>query len=708
MAGQFDKFVKILGTGSRPDRFKGAPGNPDIVAPMEVNTQENEDAKTMRSTGVTSRSYGDSMAVARQQKSGRSKLAAVEKSNTFSRIKKSRQKAEGENLATTTMRLDEQTGEAYDTAEVKPTPSGRVMPTRQANPKYLAADVQRQNEDLQSFTDADTKRNVGDQDATGEAAFSRAEEAKGSTLRSLNGVTYDTKDYDNYLNTIPANEISKAVQPYDISEFEPKAAPASTEAAVAPSPVSGYKPSKSKGDIEAEKTDEMLTRGARIAEKKEKEADAPRRPKRTPGGTPKYTGPSQIIGSEPIKAPDMDVVEGDIPRAAYADVPDPKREGYSIEGSDLAPGYDDPNDIRSTTMREVPSGRPDKVLGHVPVRSPRELAGYEKPTVNKSGNVVPPMAIDTFGSQPTDRKQAEAENKRLRENRGTPVITTVFDPNVRAARPARGQTPERAAVLGAMRETRAADLASEGKEMTTVHPDVMATAKRLGKTSTYNLDDDYMNSTSFLTHPAVTDATIAHALGVHHTLGTDNDHLAAYLGGKPLEAQSRRAAAFKIVDRKLRGNPEKTPGEFDLLRGMVHAGSSPQQTLRAARSGESNNVVVNGQNVTIAAGSSENRQRIADTTTDITAQAEAAPKIARGSVAATPTAPLAGTGRVAVRRVGQSPEEAQIREFTPQEARNRKNVPGVDDSKGPRVVDLGGLKPGEKNTNKTLKEEKDS
>jgi hypothetical protein len=395
----------------------------------------------------------------------------------------------------------------------------------------------------------------------------------------------------------------------------------------------------------------------------------------------RFKEPSKIIGSTPITTPDTDAVEGDIPRAAYADIPDPKRKGYSIEGSDLAPGYDDPNDLRSTTMREVPSSRPDKVLGHVPVRSPRELAGYEKPTVNRSGNVIPPMAIDTFGSQPADRKQAEAENKRLRESRGTPVTTTVFDPNVRAARPARGKTPERQAVLGAMRETRAADLADEGKEMTTVHPDVMATARRLGETSTYNLDQNYMNSTSFLTHPAVTDATIAHALGVHHTLGTDDDHLAKYLGGKPLEAQSRREAAFRIVDRKRRGNPEKTPGEFDLLRGMVHAGSSPQQTLRAARGGASKDVVVNGQNVTLAASSSENRQRIADTTTDITAQAEAAPKVARGSMAGTPTAPLAGTNRVAVRKVDQKPEEAVIREFTPQEARNKKNVPGIDDSK---------------------------
>jgi len=688
MAGQFDKFVKILGTGSRPDRFKGAPGNPDIVAPMETNVSAPNTDNTNRSLVANAPKQVAADKAERQEAD-----TAINRKNYRDRPAR---KLLAANLKTTTMRLNEKTGEAYDSSEVNSTSSGRVMPARQANPKYLAADVQRQNEDLQKFTDEDTKRNVGNQDATGEAAFSRAEEAKGSTLRSLNGVTYDTKDYDDYLNTIPANEISKAVQPYDISDFEPKAAPTSTSTeAVATTPVaSGYKPSKSAGDLAAEKSDALLAQGARLAAKKEEKEGKNPRGKRVPGGKPKYTGPSEVIDSEAITAPDMDVVEEKISDSAH------DLRASMSEGKDP--------DITSTTMREVPSGRPDKVLGHVPVRSPRELAGYEKPTVNKSGNVIPPMAIDTFGSQPTDRKQAEAENKRLRESRGTPVTTTVFDPNVRAARPSRGKTPEREAVLGAMRETRAADLASEGKEMTTVHPDVMATAKRLGKTSAYNLDDDYMNSTSFLTHPAVTDATIAHALGVHHTLGTENDHLAAYLGGKPLEAQSRRAAAFKIVDRKLRGNPEKVPGEFALLRGMVHAGSSPQKTLRAARSGESTDVVVNGQSVTLAAGSSENRQRIADTTTEITAQAEAAPKIARGSVAATPTAPLAGTGRVAVRKVGQPPEAAEIREFTPQEARNRTNVPGTDDSKGPRVVDLGGLKPGEKNTNKPLKEEKDS
>ena len=416
---------------------------------------------------------------------------------------------------------------------------------------------------------------------------------------------------------------------------------------------------------------------------------------------------------EPMTEPVTAVVEGDIPEpklgknGEYTGVTTTGAfDPYNEDGTLSSVAHEG---ILSTTMREVKAEGPERILGHVPVRSPRDAAPYEKPTVNKPGNVIPPMAIDTFGAQPTDRKQAEAENKRLRENRGTPVTTTVFDPNVRAARPAGGKTKARQAVLAGIREERAASLADQGKEMTTVHPAVLDTAKRLGRTSMYNLDDNYMSSTGFLAHEAVQKATVAHALGVHDTLGTDDDHLHKYLGGRPLEAKARLAAAYKIVDRNLRGHPEKVAGEFALLRGMVHAGSSPQQTLRAVRSGESNDVVVNGQNVTLAKTSSENRQKIADTTTDITAQAESAPKAAKlGSIAATPTAPLAGTGRVAVRRIGQPPEKAVIREFSPQEARNRKNVPGPDDSKGPRVVDLQGLKPGEKDTNKTLKEEKDS
>ena len=544
----------------------------------------------------------------------------------------------------------------------------------------------------------------------------KARRRVGSNLRSLNGVTYDVLDRKAEVMTAKGgagdygtyqSDLEKAADANDV--IPASTVPAKTSDVEEPKVFSnvkpsGYKPSKSAGDIESERTDALLTQGAKIAAKKEeKEGKNPRRSKKDapPGGVPRYKeGPRNLTDAGAItelQGPDKQYVEND-PEKMFGNLKD---EDYNLRAEKA--------DILSTTMREVQPEGPARqiVLGHVPVRSPRELAGYQKPTVNKSGNVIPPMAIDTFGAQPTDRVQAEKERKLNAENQIIPTETTVLDQNTRPAVPSRGQTPEAGVIAAAKRETRAKDLAAQGKEMTTVAPEVMDTAKRLGRTSMYNLDDDYMNTTGFLAHEAIQKATVAHALGVHHTLGTDTDHLHAYLGGKPLEAKARLAAAYKIVDRNIRKNPEKTPGEFALLRGMVHAGSSPQQTLRAIRSGESNDVVVNGQNVTLAAGSSENRQKIASTATNITAQAEAAPKIARGSVAATPTAPLAGSNRVAVRRIGQPPEAAEIREFSPQELRNKDNVPTSNDAKGPRVIDVG-LKPGEKNSNKPLKEEKDS
>lgn len=746
MAGQFDKWKKVLSTSSsRPDVYMRDPekdeaGNvtqvfPKIVAPVETNAPENTEDNKNRSLPANAPKQAAANAASKKE----ADASMVRKH--YNRNSRKRQIA---GLSTTTMRLDEKTGEAYDSSEVIPPKAkpvsnllskGYVKPTGQ-DPDFTPtpvtdAQVSEINRPGGALTDQKNAAKSA-QEATrqnllsGETAFNNKESASGSTTRSLNGVTYDVADrraevmaatggagdYGTY-----QEDLESAAKANDV--IPASTVPAKTSDVEEPKVFSnvkpsGYKPSKSAGDLASDKTDALLTQGAKIAAKKEeKEGKNPRRNKNDapPGGVPKYKeGPRNLIGSEAITEPDTDVVEGKIPSAAYERVQDPApgREEYDVEGKELAAGYDDPNDIRSTTMREVASDRPDKVLGHVPVRSPREIAGYEKPTVNKSGNVIPPMVIDTFGSQPADRKQAEAENKRLRASRGISTTTTVFDPNVRSARPVRGQTPERAAVLGAIREKRSATLASQGKEMTTVAPEVMDTAKRLGRTSAYNLDEDYMNSTSFLAHPAVQDATIAHALGVHHTLGTDDSHLAKYYGGRPLEAQALRAAAFKVVDRNLRGNPEKAAGEFDLLRASVHAGTPPTRTLRNLRSGNDTGVVVNGQNVTLSPTSSENRQRIADNTTKITTQTESAPKVARGSVAATPTAPLAGTNRVGVRRIGQPPEATKVREFSPQELRNRSNVPGSDDSKKPRVTDLQGLRPGETSPNKVLKEEKDS
>jgi hypothetical protein len=718
MAGQFDKYVKILGTGSRPDRFKGAPGNPDIVAPIETNAPENTEDNKNRSLPANAPKQAAANAASKKE----ADASMVRKH--YNRNSRKRQIA---GLSTTTMRLDEKTGEAYDSSEVIPPKAnpvsnllskGFVKPNTSAKP----ADWEEITNPI-SAEDADRARanykpkgETPKFDATIKETTSTPKvDTPAPTNQPYNLTTGEVKAEYNDPNSINSTTLTwdpkkgEAVET-GVRHTSPQFAKVDVIKARRGGTVHSDKVVR---DFETEHPDSDQSSAATGQTRAEANKKS------------RYTEPlakptKRKLVTESARA----VVEGDIAGAAYEQIPDPKRPGYSIEGPNVAAGYDDPNDLRSTTMREVPAEGPrkpvrheklpGKPLVHVPVRSPRDAAPYEKPTVNRAGNVIPPLAIDTFGAQPTDRKQAEAENKRLRARRGTPVTTTVFDPNVRASRPARGQTPERQIVLAGIRETRAAELAGqktpEGKpkKMTTVAPEVMATAKGLGKTERYNLDEDYMNSTAFLSHPAVQKATVAHALGVHHTLADpDEGHLGRYLGGRPLEAASRLAAAYKIVDRNRRGNPEKIAGEFALLRGMVQAGSSPQKTFREVKN-DSSEVLVNGQNVALAAGSSENRNVIADKATKITAQTESAPKIARGSVAATPTAPLAGSNRVAVRRVGQAPEEAVVREFSPQEARNRKNVPGPDDSKRPRVIDLQGLRPGETSPNKVLKEEKDS
>jgi hypothetical protein len=650
MARQFNKFIKVLGNNSKPDRAIGtwkkgnkSGGTPgaEVSISMPPVVKTDADKKTIQSTGVTSRSYGDSLVVARQQKADKPKIessnaALAERGSALEAAQK-----EKEGLATTTMRQYAD-GSVHDyedmqTTSMRPTPGGNVTdlserpgmygnagkkgpsarPVRKANPKFLAADAQRANEDLAETVDKDRRRTGAvREDLTGEDAFNASEASSGSAIRSINGVTYDMNEWRSGTGFVkndsrPERPAASELQGATWADSQPEAKAISEGKEYNPTTkISDYKPGKSKGDIAAEKADANLVLGARLAEK----------------------------------------------------------------------------------------GKVD--------RTPRKISAPKKK--EQTGTVIPQVAIDTFGNLPADRRQAERENRRLRQNRSIPTQTTTFDPNKISDRPARGKTPERQVVLAGIREERAADLASQGKSMTTVEPHVLETAKGLGATERYNLDPDFMNSTAFLSHEAVQKAIVAHALGVHHLLGDkDNDKLHQYLGGRPLEAKARLDAAYKIVDRNRRGNREKVAGEFELLHGMVHAASSPQQTLNAVRSGKSNNVLVNGQSVTLAEGSSESRQRIADNTSDIVRQTESA-HAAAGEGVGTPYAPDSRTGRIAVRKVGQPEEESVIREFTPAEIKNKASLPKTDDSKGPRViVDASGLRPGEKLPTKPLKEEKE-
>jgi hypothetical protein len=748
MAGQFDKFVKILGKGSSPDRAVGTwtggfpGGGPkgqrvEMSIPVGSPEGDSDDVKKMRETGVTSSGIGDSMAIARQQKSGRSRLAADEKARTFSRAKKTREKFQAENLSTTTMRLNEQTGEAYDTEEVKPTPSGRVMPARQANPKYVAADVQRQNEDLQKFTDADSMRNVGEQDATGEAAFSRAEQAKGSTLRSLNGVTYDMKDYSDYLNTLPANQISKSVAPYDISEFDPSAPSTPTPtAADRPSSIVPTKPLNTKmvDDREAEfdvehnetlkavRENEQRSKGPTtfeygdtLSEKNKKSTfEKPSRKdtvERTRYERPKIT------------------VEGDIDdSAAYeGDWKKNKKTGKveRIDTGKLKPEYDDPNSILSTTMREVDvEGPAAPVKERVQIRRPGVAATYDKPAVASTGTVIPQRVVDTYtgGDFTGDEEQA----KRDRQNRTPATGPAPYDPNKTSGRDTFGRTPERRATQAAMRESRAAELAAEGKEMTTVAPHIMNSAKALAATSRFGFkkDDEFFNTTQFLDHPAVQEATIAHAFGVHH----DFSILHQALGGRAPEIARRREAWFKVATRKLRGNPENTPGEFETLGAAIRRGTTPTTVTRKLEQGKKPGITINGQSPTLAEPApiadvqtptrASTRRMHANTTANLMYQQQQAEKEARNIMTFTPlrtttmrlneatgeaydsdnkeellknTAQASGetspgiapafsdTVTVSNPKKGVAPV---TRPFTKAERLNKKNVPSVDDSKG--------------------------
>jgi len=703
MAGQFDNWKKILSTSSsRPDVYMRDPekdeaGNvtqvfPKIVAPAPTIKKSDVDLNGKgKDTNITKATVN--VAKGRIEDTN---IRNLERNQKY--YFKGTAKSQREGLATTTMRLNEDTGEVYDTEDNRPAPSGRVMPKRKANPKYLAADVQRQNEDLKKFTEEDTNRNLGGGDTTGEGVFNAGEKAKGSTLRSVNGVTFDTKDYDDYLNTIAANNISKAPQPYDISEFESKKT-TSSGAASTPKVTVKEGPNKSEDPSDYEQ-DPTFTRVKKVKARKggtlhgvkevrDFETEHPDSDQSS-AATGKTTAAANKNSSftEPLAKPTKRTIVTEPARAVV-------EESISDSAHDLRASMSEGQDpdITSTTMREVPAegpaapvrikDLPGKPIAAVPTRTSRNTAPYAKPTVNKPGYVIPPIAMDTFGAQEVDREQAEKERRIHVKNKIESTKTTVLDPNERPAKAVAGQTPEAALIAASRREVYAGELAKEGKTLTTVHPAVLDTAKRLGLTDMYNLDKDYVNSTAFLAHPAIRKATVAHEYGVHHLLGTENDLLHQYLGEKPIKAEELLSRAYKIVDRKRRGNPESEPGEYEGLGAMIRAGSSPQQTLRAIRSGKKTDVTINGVTPTLAPGSSYNRSVTHDNASKITDQVETAPKVAQGVVASKPYAPKPTDPKgVAVRRIGQPLEEAEPREFSPRELRNKKKyVPTSDDSK---------------------------
>ena len=332
----------------------------------------------------------------------------------------------------------------------------------------------------------------------------------------------------------------------------------------------------------------------------------------------------------------------------------------------------------------------------------------------QTGKVIPNILLDNAGSEAVDTEQARRDAAVVRRERIPQIKPGPYGSQGTSAKPSvGGKTPERTLILAAKRNKRGSELAAQGKKMTTVHPAVLDLAKRIAKTRGMSDEQINSNETDFLGSEHVRDATVAHVFGVGH----DELHkLHAYYGGKPLEANRRRAEAFKIADSAMRGNPEQYEGERQLLHSMIHTGSTVPQTLKNIRSGSQTDVTVNGMTPTLAENSNEGRASGQLAASKITAEHTEAPKKARraprGSVAAKPEAPLGTSGRVAVRQIGQKPEEAVVREFTPREKANKDSVPTADDSKSlvmsepAKVESLDAIKEKE-DTSKVLREEKD-
>jgi hypothetical protein len=277
-----------------------------------------------------------------------------------------------------------------------------------------------------------------------------------------------------------------------------------------------------------------------------------------------------------------------------------------------------------------------------------------------------------------------------------------------------------------MRASRAADLASQGKEMTTVRPEIMASAKAIAATSRvgFKKDDPYFDTTDFLNHPAIQEATIAHAFGVHHDISI----LHRALGGRAPEVARSRNAWFKVADRKLRGNPEKSPGEFEILGAAIRKGTAPGTVTRKLERGQKPGITVNGQAPTLAPAApvadvksptrAGTRAMHANTTANMMYQQQQSEREARNIMTFTPlktttmrlneatgeaydmddkdealkntaqasgqTTPgiaPAGSDMVTVRNKNNPDAAPVTRPFTAAERLNKGNVPTADDSK---------------------------
>lgn len=483
---------------------------------------------------------------------------------------------------------------------------------------------------------------------------------------------------------------------------------------------------------------------------------------------PKFEGERPLVGATPVTKPvGSTVVEENISDAAH------DLRASMTEGKEP--------DILSTTMREHQLEGPEQATGeYSPVYGSREtVKPAPAPKRPRPENLIPNRALDTFTNQGVSADEQAKVDRQRKGRMASGTQSSVYDPNATASRPTRGQTPERAIVSDAKLIARNAELSAG----VTTHPQGAVTiAKAMGRRA--GLSADAMASPLFHRSTHMRDAVI-----MHHA-GATEENLNAWAGGRPLEAEDKKKAAYQSIDRKIRFEATKNPGtgytygfshpegggrvnptdyfksssgslvsmsdinhpehplrggrtmegshvpfrgfipredgsyehsfdkhhgwhpydrggkrvfeyheipenaihEADTTISAIQTGTTTSQIARSLAGGKDTDVTVAGTSLTAApttrtpkverkpeemftppTPSADSRAGHAEITSGITDQLTQS--------AASVTAPDARTGRVAVRNIGQAPEEAVIRNLTDKEAAQRSAVPAADDSK---------------------------
>lgn len=645
--GQFDKIIKqgsqIVVSGGEKPSVVTSPTGPGRVIPREIVAEKdgapidiNQDPN-VKQGGKAPSTEGNVMALAAGARVGRRRQrSAANRAQAVEDIKKKREDLVA-GLSTTTMRPVTSGGvtTAYDTEDVQPVkanPISRLFAKGKdrrpfntsakpadwkeiTNPDWTAEtaaeamDPGKAEREAKYAADAETEAKRLDL-LRGEHEFNARQASSGSTMRSLNGITFDTADrrkevmaskggegdfgtYQSDLESaaaandvIPKSPYKKGpvdkenqddYRPSSVVPTDLKALDAETEGSdlvdysgreVGDSDLTTDAPVKEANLNTAAKTSRELTqREKEVLENEQQLTNAgledSARERRLKGkrgerfdenDSPlpdaeaqktKHQRPRQFIqvGDE-SKAPKA-VIEEDIEdSAAYEGTwkKDKKTgEVKRIDSGKLKPGYDDPNSILSTTMREVDAEGPLPGTQQ-PVSSPSIKADNSKEGFNTA---IPLEALNTDYDEGLTTAQIHAKNMAQVKNRVPSGArgTAAVDANTTMAKGNRGRTAESELTdLSRMAERNAMLTAG----VTTHSQEVLDTAKSLGISA--GLTAKEVNDPLFNQLGHVTKAFVMHESG-----NADNQEaIDAHIGGNPLEADSRLKAAYKSLNFRKR------------------------------------------------------------------------------------------------------------------------------------------------------------